>query len=396
MTVRSGTQCETKCRAPPPLVYIFKTVVQFFNSLSSLLSLFDILLHFFSLFHETLGLSLNDSTAILTFYLIDVATLLNESLELLVTIGDVFEELGVELGKHGGLLLGDLVLVRLLLGWLRVLLGLTFGSIQLLLSLGLTVEDSAHDLLLSWVKGMIIEGSAHAHHRDGTVAVTDGGHRAVDLERGEDSIRDLLRVGDLILSVEEVPNIEETIHTGEEEETWAGRRPATISKVGGVIACLHDWVNLEIFTPNLGGPITDSEEVLEVTRVSLNVVDRSVVLSLFKTELVIDFDLLSLVGLKDVTLLSTDEVLKRRGIGIVFKRGTTEDLGYSLSIDLEVLDELELLSRTSLKVSLIPPKKATISGGGDTLGAGLTSNPIDIIDWVCMGLLKDRGESRSD
>ena len=130
--------------------------------------------------------------------------------------------------------------------------------------------------------------------------------------------------------------------------------------------------------------------------ISLNVVDRSVVLSLFKTELVIDFNLLSLVGLKDVTLLSTDEVLKRRGIGIVFKRGTTEDLGYSLSIDLEVLDELELLSRTSLKVSLIPPKKATISGGGDTLGTGLTSNPVDIIDWVVMGLLKDRGESRSD
>jgi hypothetical protein len=73
---------------------------------------------------------------------------------------------------------------------------------------------------------------------------------------------------------------------------------------------LHDRVTLKIFAPDLGRPVTDGQEVLEVTWVPLNVVDRSMMLTLVHTELQVDFNLLTLVGLEDVTLLSTDEILK--------------------------------------------------------------------------------------
>ena len=98
-----------------------------------------------------------------------------------------------------------------------------------------------------------------------------------------------------------------------------------------------------------------------MARVSFNVVDRAVMLSLFKTEPQVDFDLLSLVSLEDVTLLSTDQVLERGSIGVVLKRGTTKNLRDSLFTDLEVFDELELLSGAVTEVSLIPPQKTAIS-----------------------------------
>ena len=48
-----------------------------------------------------------------------------------------------------------------------------------------------------------------------------------------------------------------------------------------------------------------------MTGVSLDVVDGAVMLALLKTELQVNFGgLLSLVGLEDVTLFGTDEVLE--------------------------------------------------------------------------------------
>jgi len=73
-----------------------------------------------------------------------------------------------------------------------------------------------------------------------------------------------------------------------------------------VVASLHNRVALKILAPDLGGPVTHSKEILQVAGISLNVVDRAVVLTLLKTKLQVDFDLLSFVGLKDVTLLSSD------------------------------------------------------------------------------------------
>jgi hypothetical protein len=76
---------------------------------------------------------------------------------------------------------------------------------------------------------------------------------------------------------------------------------------------------LEILAPDLGGPITNGEEILQVTGVSLDVVDGAVMLTLLKTELQVDFDLLSFVGLQDVTLFSSNQVLEWRGICVVLQ-----------------------------------------------------------------------------
>jgi hypothetical protein len=153
---------------------------------------------------------------------------------------------------------------------------------------------------------------------------------------------------------------------------------------------------LQIFAPDLGRPVTDGQEVLQVTWVSLNIVDGSVMLALIETELQVDFNLLSLVGLEDVTLLSTDEVLERRGIGVILETGATEHLRNGFSIDLEVLNELQLFCRAGLEVSLIPPEKATVGRCGNAFDTRLASNPIDIIDWVVMRLLQDGGQGRTD
>ena len=100
-----------------------------------------------------------------------------------------------------------------------------------------------------------------------------------------------------------------------------------------------------------------------MTWVSFDVVDGSVMLALLEAEFEVDFDLLSLVGLENVTLLGTNQVLEGRSIGIVLEGSSTEHLGSGLTVNLEGLDKLELFSWTSLEVSLIPPKEATIGGG---------------------------------
>ena len=121
-----------------------------------------------------------------------------------------------------------------------------------------------------------------------------------------------------------------------------------------------------------------------MSRVSLNGVDWAVMLALLKTELQVDFNLLSLVGLQDVALLGTDQILKRGSLSVVLETSTSKDLRDGLSVDCEVLDELELLSRAGFEVSLIPPEKTTIGGSGYTLSTRLSSNPGDVIHRVVM------------
>ena len=124
-----------------------------------------------------------------------------------------------------------------------------------------------------------------------------------------------------------------------------------------------------------------------MTWVPLNIVDRSVMLALIETELQVDFNLLALVRLENVTLLSTHEILERGGIGVILETGATKHLRDGFSIDLEVLNELQLFCRAWLEVSLIPPEKATVSRCGNAFDTRLTSNPINIIDWVVVRLL---------
>lgn len=120
------------------------------------------------------------------------------------------------------------------------------------------------------------------------------------------------------------------------------------------------------------------------------------VLTLIKTKLQVDFNLLALVCLKNVALLSTHEVLERRSIGVIFKTGASKNLGDGLTIDLKVLNQLQLFSGAWLEVSLIPPEKATVCGRGDALNTRLSSDPVNIVNWVMVRLFQYRRESGPD
>lgn len=166
-----------------------------------------------------------------------------------------------------------------------------------------------------------------------------------------------------------------------------------------MITGLHDW-RPHFLGPDLGGPITDGEEVLNVSGVSLDGVNRSMMLSTVITESLIDFDGLSLISLEDVSLLGTDEVLKWTSIGVVLEGGSSEQLGDELT-SLGGLSVWDLLLHDELLgwdewlvfwIVFVPPEQLAVGGGGDALATGLSnSSPVDIVDWVRVRLLKNGG-----
>jgi len=127
-------------------------------------------------------------------------------------------------------------------------------DLELLFAAEFTVEYLDHEFLLLGVA--LLKTVARAEHGDSTVGVTNTQEAGTHLDGSEDSVGHLLGVGDLVLAVEEVPNVEETVHAGQVEQTGAGRRPATVSQVRVMVTRLHDGL-LELFRPNLGRPVTD-------------------------------------------------------------------------------------------------------------------------------------------
>ena len=115
----------------------------------------------------------------------------------------------------------------------------------------------------------------------------------------------------LILSIVVVPDINESVHPGEEEKSNSGRTPASVSQVGWMIFGLHDG-GLQVFGPDLGSPISNGQEVLGEAWIPLDFIDWSMMLSRFKSVSLIDFDwpAWSLVGLEDVSLLGSDQVFE--------------------------------------------------------------------------------------
>lgn len=121
-----------------------------------------------------------------------------------------------------------LLVQNLVLVWL---LGtsLLLHDIKILLSLELTVEDLGHDVLL--LGGGLVEWLAQLHDADGTFGVTDGGQVLVHRDGGKWNITNLLTVSNLVLAVIEIPHIEESINSGEEEESAPSLGPATVCQV---------------------------------------------------------------------------------------------------------------------------------------------------------------------
>ena len=128
------------------------------------------------------------------------------------------------------------------------------------------------------------------------------------------------------MTVVNIPDVEETIHAGQVEDTGAGRGPATISKVTVVVSGLHNGL-LDFFRPNLGGPITDSKEIFKMGGISLHRVDRTVMTTTFHSVSSGNFSLLSPLSLDDVTLLGTNHVLHGGSICVVVEASTAKNLG---------------------------------------------------------------------
>jgi hypothetical protein len=217
------------------------------------------------------------------------------------------------------------------------------------------------------------------------------------LDAGKNSVGNLNRVSNFVLAVEEVPHVKETVHAGQVEKTSALGRPATVSKVALMVASLHNRL-AEFLGPDLSGPVTNRKEVLKLGGVTLEGVDGAVMLTVFNTVTHVNFDLiLTFVGLHDITLLATDQVLQGRGLGVILKGGSTANLGKGLALYGVGVVKNELISGTFSEHALIPPEKATISRGGDALGSGLGSGqPVDIVDGVVVGLFKESGLDRLD
>ena len=132
-------------------------------------------------------------------------------------------------------------------------------------------------------------------------------------------------------------------------------------------------------------------------RVSLEGVDGTVMFAGLKTESGLDLDSLSLVGLENVTLLGTDKVLQWTSILVVLERGTTEDLGYRLVIDLEGLRENKLIYWAVSELLHVPPEDASVSRGRNALCTRLTDGqPIDVVDGIVVRLFKQGGLNRLD
>ena len=87
-------------------------------------------------------------------------------------------------------------------------------------------------------------------------------------DRGKNRITNFLRVRDLILAVVEIPNIQESVHSRQEEQAWAGWRPAAIRQISLMVSSLHYRVEHTFLTPHLSLPIANTHEVLVDKRVT--------------------------------------------------------------------------------------------------------------------------------
>ena len=98
-----------------------------------------------------------------------------DSIHLFLVVGHVFEEVLLQVIEVLVQLLHLLVSHSVVLLH-RLLLLLTLGHLQVLLSAKLTIENCGHDLLLLGLEGVVVETPAQTHHRDSTFSVSDGRH----------------------------------------------------------------------------------------------------------------------------------------------------------------------------------------------------------------------------
>jgi len=168
-----------------------------------------------------------------------------------------------------------------------------------------------------------------------------------------------------------------------------------------MISCLHDW-GLLILWPNLASPIADWHEVLDMGWISLERVDWTMMLPRFDTESVSNFNHLSFVSLKNVSLLCSNQILKRTSIWIVLERCTSKQFFFDFSVNFNLLIENNLFSWKS-SVSLfsilgviVPPEKLSVGWRGNAFCTWFKSKPLYVINGVIVRLIKNSGENWLD
>mmetsp|Transcript_85 Transcript_85/g.122 ORF Transcript_85/g.122 Transcript_85/m.122 type:complete len:414 (-) Transcript_85:173-1414(-) len=196
-----------------------------------------------------------------------------------------------------------------------------------------------------------------------------------------------MAVGDLVLPVEVVPDVHDSVHPGDVEDTGPRGAPAPAGEVTAVVLGGHDG-GLEVLHPDPGRPVSYGHEELVVCRVPLDTVDGSVVLS---RSGVVDGDsvvalLVPQVDGKNDSLLGSHQVLCRSSLLVVLHGASSE----SHSSTLAVSSQIEDVSGLS-EPSRVPPHHLPVRGNGRALVSGLGGDPEDVVHRVVVGLFNNGG-----
>jgi len=124
-----------------------------------------------------------------------------------------------------------------------------------------------------------------------------------------------------------------------------------------VVTRLHDR-DFKLLGPDLGGPISDSEEVLEMDGVPLHGIDRSVMLALLVTKApnALGF-LVPVLTVQSVSLLGADqELMGMRILVVVEARATVDFALWVVGVTEDKLIE------GGIEGSHVPPQDTAVGG----------------------------------
>jgi len=123
-----------------------------------------------------------------------------------------------------------------------------------------------------------------------------------------------------------------------------------------VVTSLHNG-DLEFLGPDLGRPVTNSEEVLEMDGVPLHGVDGTVMLPLLVSETPDALSLLvSVLAVEGVTLLGADQELMWVSVLVVMEASTAID--FALGVVSVTKNEL---INGSIERTHVPPEDTSVS-----------------------------------
>lgn len=157
-----------------------------------------------------------------------------------------------------------------------------------------------------------------------------------------------------------------------------------------MVTRLHDW-DFKLLGPDLGGPISDSEEILEMDGVPLHGIDRSMMLALLVTIApnALGF-LVPVLTVQSISLLGADQELVGMRILVVFKARATVDFAFWVVGVTE-----DKLFGGGIEGSHVPPQDTAVGRDREEVITltGL-SGPCNIVHRVVMRLFKHGGLNR--